>query len=77
MELLTRLRRHTAAKHRRALERELADTLAALRANDGQFQQAAEPWYIEQVVYEHAALLCRCSALLRELRGEAAPCRRC
>ena len=69
-------RRCAAALHRRALEQELADTLTALRANDGQFQQATEPWYIEQVVYEHAALLCRCSALLRELRKESAPCPR-
>ena len=71
-----RLRRHGAEKRRRALEQELAGALAALRANDEQFRQAADPWYIEQVIYEHAAILCRCSALLRELREGAVPCRR-
>ena len=61
------------ARRRRALETELCSAWAALRANDAAFQQAEEPWYTEQVIYEHAALLCRCSALLRRLREGDAP----
>ena len=68
------LRRRAAARYRRALEEELRLTMARLRANDSQFQLAEDPCYIEQVVYEHAALMCRCNAILRELRGGEVPC---
>ena len=66
-------RQWQGARQRRALETELCSAWAALRANDAAFQQAEEPWYTEQVIYEHAALLCRCSALLRQLREGDAP----
>lgn len=67
-------RQKRANRRRRLLEQELHTALLALRANDAQFQLAADPCYLEQIIYEHAALLCRCSALLRELRGGEAPC---
>lgn len=63
-----------AAARRRGLEKDLHRTLTQLRANDSQFQLATDPFYLEQVIYEHAALMCRCSALLRELREGGAPC---
>ncbi len=65
--------RHAAAR-RRALEKELRRTLAELQGNDSRFQLATDTFYMEQVIYEHAALMCRCSALLRELRGGDAVC---
>ncbi len=61
-----------AAARRRALEKDLRQTLAQLKANDSEFQLADDGYYLEQVIYEHAALMCRCSALLRELREEGA-----
>lgn len=70
-----RVEQYTAAKRRRTLEKDLRRTLAELRANDGQFQLATDHFYIEQIIYEHAALMCRCSALLRELRGGGDACR--
>lgn len=74
LPILCRYQKRAESRHRRQLERELRAALLALRANDAQFQQAADPYFQEQVIYEHAALLCRCSALLRELRGGEALC---
>lgn len=56
------------------LQTELDAALQALQNNDRQFQLATERYYIEQIIYEHAALMCRCRALLRELRGGERPC---
>lgn len=67
-------RHRVAARRRRVLEKELRKTLSELQTNDSQFQLAVDPFYMEQVIYEHAALMCRCSALLRELRGGDALC---
>ena len=47
----------------------------ALRANEKAFQEALDPFVIEQLTYQHAALLCRCRVLLRTLREEDALCR--
>lgn len=44
-------------------------TYRALQANEKAFQMAQDRFVIEQLIYEHAALECRCRALLRELRG--------
>ena len=54
----------TARRRRRAraaAEEALRETYRALRAKDR--------FVIEQLIFEHAALECRCRALLRELRG--------
>lgn len=58
-------RRREKAETVQALRR----TYSALQANDHAFQMAQDRFVIEQLIYEHAALECRCRALLRELRG--------
>ncbi len=66
-----RLRRDLAARRARAAAVEaLRQTLRALRANDSAFQLAQDRLAVEQLIYERAALECRCRALLRELRAE-------
>lgn len=42
----------------------------ALHANERAFKEAQDPFYIEQLTYQHAALLCRWRALLRILRAD-------
>ena len=42
----------------------------ALRSNERAFTEAQDPFYIDQLTYQHAALMCRCRALLRTLRAE-------
>jgi hypothetical protein len=49
---------------------ELETTLQALRSNERAFTEAQDPFYIDQLTYQHAALMCRCRALLRTLRAE-------
>ena len=44
-------------------------SLQQLRQNEAAFQQAQEDFAIERTIYEHAALMCHCRAILRELRG--------
>ena len=44
-------------------------SLQQLRQNEAAFQQAQENFAIESTIYEHAALMCHCRAILRELRG--------
>ena len=44
--------------------------MRALHANDSAFREAQDPFYIEQLTYQHAALMCRCRALLRLLRAD-------
>lgn len=61
-------------KERRALQAELDTTLQALHANERAFQEALDPFVIEQLTYQHAALRCRSRVLLRLLREEDAPC---
>ncbi|MDD4850960.1 MAG: hypothetical protein PHO10_09730 [Gemmiger sp.] len=61
-------RRVKADKATQAAGRELQASFAALRANDGLFQLATEGFYIEQLIYERAALLCHCRTLLQGLR---------
>ena len=56
-------------RERRAAKAELDTTMQALRANDSAFKEAQDPFYIEQLTYQHAALMCRCRALLRLLRA--------
>lgn len=56
-------------QERRAAKAELDTTMQALRANDSAFKEAQDPFYIEQLTYQHAALMCRCRALLRLLRA--------
>ena len=57
-------------KQRRAAKAELVRTMQALKRNESEFNEAWEPFYIEQLTYQHAALMCRCRALLRTLRAE-------
>ena len=57
-------------RERRAAKTELAATMQALRANDSAFKEALDPFYIDQLTYQHAALMCRCRALLRLLRED-------
>ena len=64
------LRRDAAARRARAAAVEsLRQTYRALRANDSAFQMAQDRLAVEQLIYQRAALECRCRALLRELRG--------
>lgn len=69
-------RERSARKARAAAAAALRQTYQDLRANEAAFQQAQDRFLVEQLIYEHAALECRCRALLRELRGGEAPCRR-
>ena len=46
-------------KERRALMAELDAATQALRANEKAFQEALDPFVIEQLTYQHAALRCR------------------
>ena len=57
-------------KQRRAAKAELTRTMQALQRNENEFNEAQEPFYIEQLTYQHAALMCRCRALLRLLRAD-------
>lgn len=57
-------------RERRAARAELETTLQALRSNERAFTEAQDPFYIDQLTYQHAALMCRCRALLRTLRAE-------
>ena len=52
-------------RERRAARAELETTLQALRSNERAFTEAQDPFYIDQLTYQHAALMCRCRALLR------------
>lgn len=72
-----------AARRERAARRSRAAAVAALRrtyrelhANEAAFQHAQERFAVEQLIYEHAALECRCRALLQELRGGDDACPR-
>ena len=58
-----------AERARRAAKAELDTAMQALHANERAFQEAQDPLYIEQLTYQHAALMCRCRALLRVLRA--------
>ena len=62
-------------KERRALMAELDTATQALRTNEKAFQEALDPFGIEERTDEHAALGCRSRVLLRLLREEDAPCR--
>ena len=57
-------------KQRRAAKAELTRTMQALQRNENEFNEAQEPFYIEQLTYQHAALQYRCRALLRLLRSK-------
>ena len=57
-------------KQRRAAKAELTRTMQALQRNENEFNEAQEPFYIEQLTYQHAALMCRYRALLRLLRAD-------
>ena len=60
----------TQERELRAAKAELEVTMRALHANDSAFREAQDPFYIEQLTYQHAALMCRCRALLRLLRAD-------
>ena len=60
----------TQERERRAAKAELEVTMQALQRNENEFNEAQEPFYIEQLTYQHAALQCRCRALLRLLRAD-------
>lgn len=74
MKHLTRQEKKCQKEHR-ALMAELDAATRALRANEKAFQEALDPFVIEQLTYQHAALRCRSRVLLRLLREEDAPCR--
>ncbi|WP_455500843.1 hypothetical protein [Gemmiger sp.] len=57
-------------RERRAAKAELEAAMQAMRANENAFKEAQDPFYIEQLTYQHAALMCRCRALLRMLRSD-------
>ena len=59
-----------AERERRAAKAELDSTMQAMRAVDSAFREAQDPFSIEQLTYQHAALMCRCRALLRLLRAD-------
>ena len=59
-----------AERELRAARAELETTVQALHANERAFKEAQDPFYIEQLTYQHAALLCRWRALLRTLRTD-------
>lgn len=61
--------RNCRERERRALQGELRGAMQALQANESAFREAQDPFYIEQLTYQHAALMCRCRALLRMLRS--------
>ena len=44
-------------KQRRAAKAELVRTMQAIKRNESEFNEAREPFYIEQLTYQHAALL--------------------
>lgn len=44
-------------------------SLQQLHQNETAFEQAQDDFAIERTIYEHAALMCHCRAILRELRG--------
>lgn len=69
-------RERSARKARAAAVAALRRTYRDLRANEAAFQEAQDRFAVEQLIYEHAALECRCRALLRDLRGGEPPCRR-
>ena len=48
---------------------ELDAATQALRANEKAFQEALDPFVIEQLTYQHAALRCRSRVLLRLLKS--------
>ena len=65
-------RRQRAARRRREQTvRELHAVLRNLHRNEAAFQLAEDEFAIERVIYDHAALMCHCRALLRALRGES------
>lgn len=66
-------KRNAAARRRAALMAQWDDALQELRENETAFQRSDDDFYTEQLIYQHAALLCRCRAVLRQLR-EDAPC---
>ena len=59
-----------AERERRAARAELDSTMQAMRAVDSAFREAQDPFSIEQLTYQHAALMCRCRALLRLSGGQ-------
>lgn len=61
-------------KERAAVRCELERAAQALHSNESAFQEALDPVVIEQLTYQHAALLCRCRVLLRLLREGGSPC---
>ena len=56
-------------KQRRAAKAELVRTMQAIKRNESELNAAHEPFYLEPLPYQHAALQCRCRALLRLLRS--------
>lgn len=56
-------------KEHHALQCELSKAMQELRANETAFEEAQDPFYIEQLTYQHAALMCRYRVLLRMLRS--------
>lgn len=56
-------------KQRCAIQEDLKKAMQELHANEVAFEEAQDPFYIEQLTYQHAALMCRCRALLQMLRS--------
>lgn len=60
----------TAEREQRAAKAELAAVMRQLHLAESAFREAQDSFAIEQLTYEHAALMCRCRALLRLLRQD-------
>jgi hypothetical protein len=52
-----------------AEKQEFAFAIRKIMENENRYQQAIEPFYIDQLIYERAALISRCRLLLKELRA--------
>lgn len=67
-------KRRRERRKRELQQAEVRRTFRELQRNDQRFQLAVEPYYVEQLIFERAAILSRCRALLISLRrqeGEA------
>lgn len=67
-------RQRAALRERNRLAGELGGALEAIRRNEAAFEEAVDGYVVEQIIYEHAALMCRCRAVLRDLRGGDGAC---
>lgn len=58
-------------RRREGTRRAFHAAVERMRRNEEAFRRAQDDFTIERTIYEHAALMCHCRALLRELRGDS------